>query len=138
MLIKTISDITGSKGSSSIYYLMQDQPRKMVVVGVRGLYAEELEKAQQTANDFIMMKSSYDWIDGEMTDNELDGTCALEVTNDYDNKFSFDILLSRVKSAKIYGDGEALGILVSERYTNGEDDLEIIMEDARLVCVITL
>lgn len=138
MLIKTISDISGPKGNSIIHYLMQDQPRKMTVVGVRGLYSPELTKAQNSKKDFIEMKQSYEWIDGDRTKSKLDGTCALEVTNDYDDNFSLETLLLRINATRMYGDCGAVGILVSEGYSSGEDDLEIIMGDARLICAIMI
>ena len=136
MLNITLAELNGPKGQSTIYNLMQDQPRKMSVVGIRGLYDNEIVKSQ-TKKDFVAMKPSFVWEDNEQTKQKLSGTCALLVTADYDEEFSVSSLLATIKSAAMYGDSDTIGILVSSSSTTGEDDNEAIMIDARLICVIT-
>ena len=137
MKTETVERIAGPAGSSIIYNLMQDQPRKMTTIGIRGLYDNEVTKAQ-TKKDYITLKPSYVWEDNIQTKRKLNGTCALIVTADYDDEFDINDLLSTIEDAKIYGNCGAIGVLVSEDVTAGEDADEVIMSDARLICVITL
>jgi len=138
MKLENIELITGQAGNGAIYNLMQDQPRKMVTVGVRGLYSFEVDKAQKAKKEYFNMKPSYEWVDNNQTKTKLAGTCAILVTNDYDEDFDFSNLLEAIKKTSIYGDCQSVGILVSEHSIVGEDDGEVIMPDARLICVVTL
>ena len=136
MLNITLAELNGPKGTAIIYNLMQDQPRKMSVVGIRGLYDNEIAKSQQSKKDFIAMKPSFVWEDNEQTKSKLSGTCALLVTDDYDDELYPLNLLDTIKKAAMYGDSNVFGLLVSASSTTGEDNNEAIMPDARLICVI--
>lgn len=75
-------------------------------------------------NEFIegeILDNSFVWIDGEMTDEELDGTCAVK--------------LEDAELAKGYF-GEHVAIIVGESFTYGEDLGEIIIRDAEVLEVI--
>ena len=61
------------------------------------------------------------WVDGEETDEELDGICAIRA-KDVD------------KSDTYFGDHVA--IIAGNRYTYGEDIGEVIIEDAEVVEIL--
>ena len=62
---------------------------------------------------------SYDWIDGEITENELSGTCAIGITEDCD-------LLARIELTKKYV-GAQLLLIADNNCEYGNDEDEIIL-----------
>lgn len=64
------------------------------------------------------------WIDGEETDEELDGVCAVNAD-----------VISQI-DATYYGD--TVVVLGSQRAEYGEDEGEIIMQDAVVLAVVEL
>lgn len=83
------------------------------IIGVR-VQENEFTEGEILDNSFI-------WIDGEMTDEELDGTCAVK--------------LEDAELAKGYF-GEHVAIIVGESFTYGEDLGEIIIRNAEVLEVI--
>lgn len=83
------------------------------IIGVR-VQENEFTEGEILDNSFV-------WIDGEMTDEELDGTCAVK--------------LEDAELAKGYF-GEHVAIIVGESFTYGEDLGEIIIRDAEVLEVI--
>ena len=105
-------------------------------VGLRGLY--DSEGAGEMAN-------SYAWYDGEQTDEEIDGTCAITICHDIDELVNWDedgeIKADVIKTINraifdvaIYGDG-AVGLVFGTGSTGGEDQNEIILKGAECVKV---
>lgn len=69
------------------------------------------------------------WIDGEMTDEELDGICATVIdTNDIERS------LNRHNREGYYG--EHIAILAGGYSMSGEDVGEIIMEDPDVIAIL--
>ena len=83
------------------------------IIGVR-VQENEFTEGEILDNSFV-------WIDGEMTDEELDGTCAVK--------------LEDAELAKGYF-GEHVAIIVGESFTYGEDLGEIIIRDAEVLEVL--
>lgn len=83
------------------------------IIGVR-VQENEFAEGEILDNSFV-------WIDGEMTDEELDGTCAVK--------------LEDAELAKGYF-GEHVAIIVGESFTYGEDLGEIIIRDAEVLEVL--
>lgn len=83
------------------------------IIGVR-VQENEFTEGEILDNSFV-------WIDGEMTDEELDGTCAVK--------------LEDAELAKGYF-GEHVAIIVGESFTYGEDLGEIIIRNAEVLEVI--
>lgn len=71
----------------------------------------------------VMEHNSRVWIDGEETEEELDGVCAISVS-------CLDV------ADEYYG--SCILVLGSDRYTYGEDAGEIILQDATVLAVIEL
>ena len=67
------------------------------------------------------LNNSFVWVDGEMTDEELDGTCA--------------IMLKDAKLANAYY-GDHVAIIGSDSMEYGQDLGEIILRDAEVLEVI--
>lgn len=68
-----------------------------------------------------ILDNSFVWVDGEMTDEELDGTCA--------------IMLKDAKLANAYH-GSHVAIIGSDSMEYGQDLGEIILRDAEVLEVI--
>ena len=68
-----------------------------------------------------ILDNSFVWVDGEMTDEELDGTCA--------------IMLKDAKLANAYH-GNHVAIIGSDSMEYGQDLGEIILRDAEVLEVI--
>ena len=83
------------------------------IIGVR-VQENEFTEGEILDNSFI-------WIDGEMTDEELDGTCAVKLEDAELTKGYF---------------GEHVAIIVGESFTYGEDLGEIIIRDAEVLEVV--
>lgn len=94
-------------------------------IGIRG-QEEEFELGE-------IDHCSVNWIDGVETDEELDGICAIEVTEGY-----YDLAgdIEKRLAGMRYYPGEHLAILVSDRASYGEDENEIVMQDAEVVAII--
>lgn len=102
-------------GKSGSYYL-----------GLRGMYADE---------GLGTMKNSLVWDDGNKTDEELDGTCAVIIGVWWDEaEFDIDAVASAIDTAKDYGDGK-YGLLVGDDFIGGEDIDEVIIRNAECVYV---
>lgn len=69
----------------------------------------------------VMEHNSRVWIDGEETEEELDGVCAISVS-------CLDV------ADEYYG--SCILVLGSNRYTYGEDAGEIVMRDAKVLAII--
>lgn len=69
---------------------------------------------------------SHVWVDGEDTGDELDGICASTIRG---AKYHTD-------AANDYYGGAHTAIICGNRYTWGEDDAEVIIEDATVVRII--
>lgn len=93
---------------------------------------EEIEEAYDygyigirvSENEFTegeTLDNSFVWVDGEMTDEELDGTCA--------------IMLKDAKLANAYH-GSHVAIIGSDSMEYGQDLGEIILRDAEVLEVI--
>lgn len=67
---------------------------------------------------------SYDWYDGESTGEQLEGTCAIEVNQDMDNKQIEEI----IERLQMYATETSVILLVADsRSEYGNDDGEIIL-----------
>lgn len=69
------------------------------------------------------------WIDGEMTDEELDGICATAIDAN-------DIERSLNRHSREGYDGEHIAILAGNYSASGEDAGEIIMETPDVIAVL--
>lgn len=76
-----------------------------------------------------MMHQSVIWIDGEETDEELDGVCALDMRR-YATKEE------AIKASKAGYFGKYTAIIESDSYEYGEDENEIILRDPVIVEII--
>lgn len=95
-------------------------------LGLRGLYSDE---------GIGKMKNSLVWEDGDQTDEELDGTCAVVIGTWWDEaEFDIDAVASAIETAKDYGDGK-YGLLVGDDFVGGEDIDEVIIRNAECIYV---
>ncbi len=95
-------------------------------IGLRGLYSNE---------QMGTLENSYVWIDGEMTDEKLNGTCALEVSAnwEYDNEnYIIKNLKYALESINEYGNGR-VGVVIGDYEERGNDKNEIIISNAQLI-----
>ena len=83
-------------------------------IGVR-VQEQEFELGEVKHNSSV-------WVDGDETDEELDGICAIDV-----NKLAY---------VKVEYPGEHMAIIASNRAHAGEDIGEIVMSDAQVVAII--
>lgn len=95
-------------------------------VGLRGMYADE-----KTG----VMRPSHIWEDGNMTDNMLDGTCAIAL-GEWWNGIDIDIatIEDLMRRAKMYGDGN-IGVIIGNNAQAGEDTAEVILRDAECIFI---
>lgn len=95
-------------------------------LGLRGMYADE------TLGD---MRPSRVWDDGIATNEELSGTCAVNLGEWWDGpEFSAEDVEQALKIAKRYGDGK-IGLIVGTSAKSGEDRREVILTDARCIYI---
>lgn len=69
------------------------------------------------------------WIDGEMTDEKLDGVCATDIDLD-------DIARSLTRHSRSGYYGEHVAILAGGHSMSGEDAGEIIMENPDVIAIL--
>ena len=74
----------------------------------------------------VELACSHCWDDGEPTDYELDGTCAMAVDADTD-------LAQVTRFLKEYGSLGQMMLITGSSYTNGEDLCEHIIRNAKVV-----
>ena len=70
-----------------------------------------------------MLGNSFVWIDGECTDEELDGTCAINL----------DDAKCAIENGYF---GEHIALIAGDRFEWGQDEGEIIIKDAVVIEVI--
>lgn len=82
-------------------------------------------------NNTIIDKSvseSYEWVDGDITDEMLNGTCALDIRDMIDNDYTIDEIIESVEEYS-YENGEII-IIAGNNMEYGNDKYEIIIHDA--------
>ena len=82
--------------------------------GLRKLTEHDMEVMERGYLD-----CSFDWIDGEQTEETLKGTCAIAVTEDCN-------LESRLNQMKFYS-GNAIALIADNTSEYGNDENEIIL-----------
>ena len=114
-LMNEISKEMSKKDQRFSYYL-----------GLRGMYNDE---------GLGEMKNSFVWDDGEQTDEQLNGTCAIVIGVWWDGpEFEISELEKAIETAKSYGDGR-YGVLVGDNFVGGEDIDEVVISGAECVYV---
>lgn len=96
-------------------------------VGVRGLYENE---------GLGNLRNSVVWDDGEMTDESLDGTCAIGVSDNWDD-CDIEVEIKHLLEVLRYGNGK-IGLVVGEAYPERGNDWwsnEVIIKNAKVVFV---
>lgn len=73
--------------------------------------------------------------DGLYDAGELDGTCAVMISDQYDSE-SVREALETVLDVYQHGDIKYVHVLASDRAYEGNDIDEIVMENARVICTI--
>ena len=101
-------------------------------VGLRGLYEDEII-------DGSVMDASHTWIDGEYTDEELNGTCALLIAKFIDTD-SEQTIINNIKECNNLLDqymwgGRKVGLLIGNGMEYGEDEQEVVIRNARCIYV---
>ena len=97
-------------------------------VGVRGIYKQQIGQKY--------LRSSYVWVDGERTRNQLLGTSACKVVNDWQAASYEDIedgLNQAVNNVRAYGDGSGYAIVIGQPQNGAEDIGEIVLSDAEVI-----
>ena len=69
------------------------------------------------------------WIDGEITDEELDGVCATDIDPD-------DIVKSLSRHANGGYEGEHIAILAGSYAASGDDPFEVVMENPDVIAIL--
>ena len=114
-LMEKITKVMSKKDQQFSYYL-----------GLRGMYNGE---------SFGKMDNSFVWDDGEQTEEELSGTCAVIIGIWWDGpEFGINELENALKIAKDYGNGK-YGVLVGDNFSGGEDIGEVIISNAECVII---
>ena len=76
-----------------------------------------------------MTHTSVVWYDGEETDIELDGVCALDVSR-------YDCVEDAIRASMKYYFGGHTALIESDHWEYGEDENEIILRDPVVVEII--
>jgi len=90
-----------------------------------GLRVQESDYGM-TVGDKVDYQSKV-WIDGEMTEDLIDGICCIGASEAARRTLSFGAYM-----------GDVIVVLGSNRATNGEDDGELILRDAIVLDIIRL
>lgn len=91
----------------------------MKYTGFRGMYAEEEELFERG-----YLNCSYVWDDGECTDEELSGTCAVGISD----ALSDEEIIARAKDTlRYYGDANKVLLIEDEHQEYGADENEVIL-----------
>ena len=100
-------------------------------VGLRGLYENE---------GIGKLRKSYDWEDGNMLDEKLEGTCIVGLSSNW-NDAGYQDLESSIKKfaseAIKYGDGK-VGLVIGKGYPDLGNDFwsnEMIFEKAKVIYI---
>lgn len=72
-----------------------------------------------------MSHVSHRWDDGDDTGEELDGVCGTKVSS-----------IKAANAITAYYYGEHLAVIAGNHYTYGEDDGEVVIEDAKVIAII--
>lgn len=100
--------------------------RDWCYVGLRGMYAEETTG---------LLRPSHIWEDGSMTEDLLDGTCAIALGEWWDGPdFSDSDIEPAMRRAQMYGDGN-IGVIIGNNAQAGEDIAEVILRDAECIFI---
>lgn len=113
-LMQKITEIMDEKDQSLSYYL-----------GLRGMYQNET---------IGKMSNSFVWDDGNQTDEELNGTCAIVIGIWWDGpEFEISDIEKALKNVKAYGNIKRYGLLIGDDFQGGEDVGEVIISNAECV-----
>lgn len=86
--------------------------------GLRGAYVDDLNLLSRGYLDV-----SYEWVDGEASDEQLGGTCALGVS-----EWLSDVeILRRYRRVSMYGDSGVVLLIADSAQEYGVDENEVIL-----------
>ena len=90
--------------------------------GLRGVHQNDVEAVERGAT---YLDCSFNWVDGEQTEEKLNGTCALGVTEDN----TANEIIERYKKARnMYSiDCETVYLIADKNCEYGEDEDEVIL-----------
>lgn len=122
--------------AEQIAEIIKKHQNKIDTFGLRAM-TESPVNGQVAVKIGDQLENSYDWMDGESTDTELDGTCAVGISWTFD-----DELTSKIEKALSIVDQyhwQNQVVLVGGEFSDyGNDEIEIIIRNAKVLAIIEM
>ena len=103
--------------------------------GLRVMTVNPLSNKKEIVNVGDTLGNSFDWADGLTTENELDGTCAVNIDNPW-GELEADDIECALQTIKDYGSEGQLVLIGGNNAEYGQDQYEIIINNAVVLAIV--